>query len=92
MDDNTFLPKLSQNLLEILEDNEYYDTTIEVEFYQPIIILRYIYGGRLSLKEYDISDIIKILVAANELNLQELITHLQSFLIINKENWIKSKF
>jgi hypothetical protein len=30
MNDNTFLPKLSQNLLEILEDNEFYDTTIEV--------------------------------------------------------------
>ena len=30
MNDNTFLPKLSQNLLEILEDNEYYDITIEV--------------------------------------------------------------
>jgi hypothetical protein len=28
--DNKFLPKLSQNLLEILEDNEYYDITIEV--------------------------------------------------------------
>ena len=30
MDDNKFLPKLSQNLLEILEDNEFYDITIEV--------------------------------------------------------------
>ena len=30
MDDNKFLPKLSQNLLEILNDEECYDTTIEV--------------------------------------------------------------
>jgi hypothetical protein len=30
MYDNKFLPKLSQNLLEILDDNEYYDITIEV--------------------------------------------------------------
>src|SRR5437764_9528783 len=30
MVDNTFLLKLSQNLLEILEDDEYYDITIEV--------------------------------------------------------------
>jgi hypothetical protein len=30
MDDNKFLSKLSQNLLEILDDDEYYDTTIEV--------------------------------------------------------------
>ena len=30
MVDNKFLPKLSQNLLEILDDEEYYDITIEV--------------------------------------------------------------
>uniref|UniRef100_U9UBR0 Uncharacterized protein n=1 Tax=Rhizophagus irregularis (strain DAOM 181602 / DAOM 197198 / MUCL 43194) TaxID=747089 RepID=U9UBR0_RHIID len=30
MYDDKFLPKLSQNLLEILEDNEFYDVTIEV--------------------------------------------------------------
>ena len=31
MDDNKFLPKLSQNLLELLDnDDEYYDITIEV--------------------------------------------------------------
>ncbi|CAB4446000.1 unnamed protein product [Rhizophagus irregularis] len=31
MADNKFLPKLSQNLLEILNDDEYYDVTIEVD-------------------------------------------------------------
>ena len=30
MDNNKFLQKLSQDLLEILNDDEYYDTTIEV--------------------------------------------------------------
>jgi hypothetical protein len=30
MVDTRFLPKLSQNLLEILNDEEYYDVTIEV--------------------------------------------------------------
>ncbi|PKC09951.1 hypothetical protein RhiirA5_414976 [Rhizophagus irregularis] len=60
------------------------------------IIIRYIYGGRISLIEYDILDIIKILVkilvAANELSLQELISHLQSFLIENNENWTEQNF
>ena len=50
---------------------------------------RYIYGGRLPLEEYDTLDIVKILVAANELSLQELIAHLQSFLIENKANWVE---
>ncbi|RIA83111.1 hypothetical protein C1645_834282 [Glomus cerebriforme] len=130
-----FLPKLSQNLLEILDDDEYYDITIEVgndpyvkifrahmvilNYRSPYlrrilstykkendgtlvhiklpnilpeifnVILRYIYGGRLSLEEYDASDIIKILVAANELNLQELVIHLQSSLIEDNANWIE---
>ncbi|GES83728.1 carbohydrate-binding module family 13 protein [Rhizophagus clarus] len=111
MADNEFLLKLSQNLLEILDDEEYYDITIEVgndphknvgtlahiklpnilpEIFQ--IILMYIYSGKLSLNEYDILDIIKIMVAANELNLQELIPHLQSFLIKNKTKWIEQNF
>ncbi|GBB93219.1 hypothetical protein RclHR1_21300002 [Rhizophagus clarus] len=139
MDDDTFFPKLSQNLLEILtNDNEYYDTIIEVgndpyvkifhahtvilfyrspylrrilstnkkkndeilthiklpnispEIFQ--IILRYIYGGRISLKEYDTLDIINILVATNELSLQELITHLQSYLIKNEKHWMEHNF
>jgi hypothetical protein len=49
MDDNIFLSKLSQNLLEILEDNNgFYDTTIEVGndpyvkiFHAHMIILYY---------------------------------------------------
>ncbi|RIA90342.1 BTB/POZ protein [Glomus cerebriforme] len=138
MVDNKLLPKLSQNLLEILNDDEYYDITIEVgkdpyvkvfrahmvilHYRSPYlkrmlstnkkkndgalaqiklpnilpetfqIILRYIYGGRLCLEEYDISDIIKILDAANELSLQELVTHLQFFLIENKANWMEENF
>ncbi|GES97545.1 kinase-like domain-containing protein [Rhizophagus clarus] len=123
MYDNKFLPKLSQNFLEILEDNEFYDITIEVgddpyvkifhahmvilncrsPYLQRILstnvkkndrilahvklpnispeifqmVLRYIYGGSLSLEEYDTLDIIKILVASNELKncLISLIQH-----------------
>ena len=44
------------------------------------------------MKEYDTLDIIKILIAASELSLQELITYLQYFLIENKENWMKRDF
>ncbi|CAB4440702.1 unnamed protein product [Rhizophagus irregularis] len=138
MADNKLIPKLLQNLTEILNDEEYYDITIEVgndpyikifrahmvilhyrspylrrilstnkkkndetlthiklpnispEIFQ--IILRYIYGGNLSLNEYDNSVIIQTLIAANELSLQELILYLQSFLIENKANWMEQNF
>ncbi|RIA91531.1 hypothetical protein C1645_821945, partial [Glomus cerebriforme] len=56
------------------------------------IILRYIYGGRLSLEEYDSSDIIKILITANKLSLQELTPYLELFLIENKTNWMEQNF
>ena len=57
-----------------------------------LFICRYIYGGKLSLEEYDTSDIIKILVAGSELGLQELSSYLQSFLIENKTNWMEQNF
>ena len=53
---------------------------------------RYIYGGKLSLETYDTLDIIKILKAANELSLQELIAYLQSYLIENSTNWMEQNF
>ena len=57
-----------------------------------IVIYRYIYGGTISLKEYDTLNIFKILKAASEFNLQELIEHIQSFLICNKANWMEQNF
>src|ERR1051325_1163490 len=56
------------------------------------IFCRYIYGGSISLEKYDTSDIINILKAASEFSLQELISHLQSFLIENKTNWVEQNF
>ena len=44
------------------------------------------------MEEYDASDIMNILVAASELNLQELVTHLQSFLIESKASWLEENF
>ena len=60
--------------------------------FTEIFYFRYIYCGKLSLEEYDTSDIIKILIAASELSLQELTAYLQSFLIENKTNWIEQNF
>jgi hypothetical protein len=44
------------------------------------------------LDEYDPLVIIKILIAANKLGLQEIIDHLQSFLIENKTIWMEQNF
>ncbi|EXX66578.1 BTB/POZ protein [Rhizophagus irregularis DAOM 181602=DAOM 197198] len=134
MNDNKFLPKLSQNLLDILNDEEYYDVTIEVGndpyikiFHAHMVILHYrstylrrmlstnkknndgtlvhiklsnilpetfqiILSGRISLEEYDTSDIIYVLCAANEFGLKELIVDIQSFLVKTKPDWMESNF
>ncbi|RIA78916.1 hypothetical protein C1645_842068 [Glomus cerebriforme] len=57
-----------------------------------IFYFRYIYGGKLFLGELDTSDVIKILFAARELSLQELLVFLQSYLIKNKADWMKQNF
>ncbi|GBC23803.2 BTB/POZ protein [Rhizophagus irregularis DAOM 181602=DAOM 197198] len=56
------------------------------------VVLRYIYGGKLSLEEYEVSDIIKILITANELSLQELFPYLEVFLIKRKADWMEQNF
>ncbi|CAB4429982.1 unnamed protein product [Rhizophagus irregularis] len=134
-----FFSNLSKNYIEILEDDEYYDITIEVgedpnvkifhahtiilchrspylrralankrnnnnsgvlshiklpnilpEIFQ--IILKYIYGGILSLNEHDTLEILKVLIAANELLLNELVDYLQTYLIEYKVDWIEQHF
>ncbi|CAB4412255.1 unnamed protein product [Rhizophagus irregularis] len=133
-----FLSKLSQNYIELLEDNEYYDITIEVGkdpnvkifrthtnilcYRSPYlrrilasnkknndnvlahiklpnissevfkIILRYIYGGVLPLNERENLEIFEVLLAADELLLQELVDYLQKYLIENKSEWMEQHF
>ncbi|EXX61734.1 uncharacterized protein OCT59_029104 [Rhizophagus irregularis] len=133
-----FFNKLSQNYIEILNDDEYYDITIETgkdpnvkifrahmiilcyrspflrrtlssnkknnvgtlahiklpnispEIFQ--ILLKYIYGGIISLNEHEISEILHILAAADQLHLQELVDYLQKYLINNKVKWMEQHF
>ncbi|GBC40642.2 BTB/POZ protein [Rhizophagus irregularis DAOM 181602=DAOM 197198] len=128
-----FFPNLSQNYIEILKDDNYYDITIEVGndpnvkifrahmiilyYRSPFlrrtlssnkkndngalthiklsnispdifqIILKYIYGGFISLNEQEPSEILKVLAAADQLLLQELVDYLQTYLIENKSEF-----
>ncbi|POG69228.1 hypothetical protein GLOIN_2v1877698 [Rhizophagus irregularis DAOM 181602=DAOM 197198] len=63
---------------------------ISAEIFQ--IILKYIYGGILSLEEQDTSNIIKIMKAADDLLLQEIVDYLQRYLIENKFEWMEQNF
>ena len=41
------------------------------------------------MEEYDTLDIVKTLIAAGELSLQELVVYIQSYLIKNSVNWME---
>ena len=44
------------------------------------------------MDELDTSDVLKMLVAADELLLQELVDYLQNYLIVNKSGWMEQHF
>ncbi|CAB4412288.1 unnamed protein product [Rhizophagus irregularis] len=63
---------------------------ISPEIFQ--IILKYIYGGILSLNDHDNLEIFKVLLAADELLIQELVDYLQKYFIENKSKWMEQHF
>ncbi|RIB27887.1 hypothetical protein C2G38_1662692 [Gigaspora rosea] len=63
---------------------------ISVEIFSNII--KYIYGGLVSLENLKASDIFDFLVAANELKFIELSESLQTHLINNNSSWLRLNF
>src|SRR6185437_4977261 len=46
-----------------------------------IILIRFIYCGNIELKNLQGPDVLKLLIAVDELNIQQLITHIQEYFI-----------
>ncbi|CAB4440795.1 unnamed protein product [Rhizophagus irregularis] len=55
------------------------------------ILIKYIYSGKLELANNDVKTNIALLIAADELCLEELCSYIEDFLLINKE-LLKSNF
>src|SRR2546421_10971073 len=53
---------------------------------------RYIYSGQIPLSEYGVPTLLDILIAADELILEELIDYLQDYLIKHYNNDMKQNF
>ncbi|CAB4405355.1 unnamed protein product [Rhizophagus irregularis] len=51
-------------------------------------ILRYIYNGTIELEDQELSNILDLLCAADELMIDELLDYVQTYLIQNKLRWI----
>ncbi|RHZ65606.1 hypothetical protein Glove_313g41 [Diversispora epigaea] len=56
------------------------------------VIIKYIYGGIISLEKLENSTIFDLVIASNELELNELVEHLQTYLINNCASWLRLKF
>ncbi|RHZ89546.1 hypothetical protein Glove_13g254 [Diversispora epigaea] len=56
------------------------------------IIIKYIYGATVNLEKVETSVIFNLLMTANEFQLKELMTRLQTFLIENQSSWLKLNF
>ncbi|RHZ43773.1 hypothetical protein Glove_856g51 [Diversispora epigaea] len=65
-------------------------SNISVKVFNSIIM--YIYGGTISLEKLEISIIFDLLIASLELNLDELVEHLQTHLVTNNASWLKLNF
>ncbi|RHZ88721.1 hypothetical protein Glove_21g341 [Diversispora epigaea] len=53
------------------------------------VILKWVYCGIVHLREYDGPEILKILIASDELGLQRLIDFIQKFLIDNRDDFLR---
>ncbi|RHZ84838.1 hypothetical protein Glove_74g205 [Diversispora epigaea] len=56
------------------------------------IIIKYIYGGIISLENFQNSVLFELLIASNELNLDKLIELLQTHFVVNNASWLKLNF
>ena len=57
-----------------------------------IFPLRYIYTGELNLTKQLGKDILELLVASDELLLEELFQHVQDYLIEKQTKWVHENF
>ncbi|UZO24546.1 uncharacterized protein OCT59_016842 [Rhizophagus irregularis] len=52
------------------------------------IILRFIYSGNIELKNLQGPDVLKLLIVVDELNIQQLISHIQEYLIEHQTEFL----
>ncbi|RHZ84940.1 hypothetical protein Glove_74g209 [Diversispora epigaea] len=56
------------------------------------IIIKFIYGGIISLEKLENSVVFDLLITSNELNLDELVELLQTHFVDNNDSWLRRNF
>jgi hypothetical protein len=52
------------------------------------MLFRFIYCGNIELKNLQGPDVLKLLIAVDELNIQQLISHIQEYLIEHQTEFL----
>ncbi|RIB30403.1 BTB/POZ domain-containing protein, partial [Gigaspora rosea] len=63
-----------------------------VSIQQFEIIIKYIYGGIISIEQHDAKFIFELMLIASELLLEELVKYLETHLIEEKAHWLRLQF
>ncbi|CAI2173866.1 19714_t:CDS:2 [Funneliformis geosporum] len=97
-----FLTSLSRDFSNILGDSDEYNVLIKVgsdenneETFQAhslVLKARFMYTGIIEMEQQKGKDLLKLLVAADELLLNELHETIQDYFLIHKTDWIQQNF
>ncbi|RIB01979.1 concanavalin A-like lectin/glucanase domain-containing protein [Gigaspora rosea] len=82
-----------QKLTNTIKDNNVFNIklhNISVKAFN--IVIKYIYGGIISLENLETSDILDLLIAFNEFNISESVDCLQTRLIEDNASWLRLNF
>ncbi|RIA90298.1 hypothetical protein C1645_876155 [Glomus cerebriforme] len=85
---STYFRYALSNEWAIMEGNTYLFTKPNITPESFEIILNYIYSGTVILENYDGEKILELLVAADELCLNELLDYVQNYFIKNGNEWL----
>ncbi|RHZ88268.1 hypothetical protein Glove_24g52 [Diversispora epigaea] len=87
-------PYFCKELKKIIPNENKIKTIINLDISDEIldIILKFIYGGIIDLKNVDTKFIFDLMVKANEFEIEELVKKLENHLIETKSSWLKSHF
>ncbi|RHZ60981.1 hypothetical protein Glove_350g75 [Diversispora epigaea] len=66
------------------------DTNVSIKIFN--VIIKYLYGGIISLEKLENSVIFDLLIASNEFELDELVKHLQIYIVNNNASWLRLNF
>ncbi|RIB18326.1 hypothetical protein C2G38_1357573 [Gigaspora rosea] len=81
-----------ENIIKDVDSIIKIDLKLHISIQQFELIIKYIYGGFISLENLDAQFIFDLILVADEFFLEELIESLETYLIESKAHWLRTHF